>query len=158
MLDLALISTSTTAPHVALYDTAYPGICDPMPQWQVTWNPPDCSTQAHPDVRGMMPPAAWAHAPSTPLVESAAAPVTLAAVAPVEEREAAAAARPAPGHLLLCGQAMVMGAASTVACLASGEASVEQCGEEFRARSIAAASAVSPLGAFVLERDVFGRQ
>lgn len=141
---------------VLTYDTAYPGICDPMPHWQarsapfpvprrrstpksttqqphpemtlcntsctvtprnscsgvsqtstqthsfrmsrcrkpllldsscfflspqVTWNPPDCSSQpidgsaGEVDVRGLMPPAAWAHSPhGVQLVESAAAP------------------------------------------------------------------------------------
>jgi hypothetical protein len=130
---------------VLSYDTAYPGICDPMPRWevgrspcsharpwyqpknangiliddtthkanqtrqrkraatthkdtlatirrlllltaptisspQVTWNPPDCNmpvdgSAGEVDVRGMMPPAAWAHSPhGAPLVESAAAP------------------------------------------------------------------------------------
>jgi len=47
---------------------------------QVTWNPPDCNmpvdgSAGDVDVRGMMPPAAWAHSPhGAPLVESAAAP------------------------------------------------------------------------------------
>mmetsp|Transcript_9435 Transcript_9435/g.23251 ORF Transcript_9435/g.23251 Transcript_9435/m.23251 type:complete len:158 (+) Transcript_9435:26-499(+) len=156
MLDLGLIPTT----HITLYDTAYPGVCDPMPQWQVTWNPPDCNTQPHPDVRGLMPPAAWAHAPhSAPLVETAAAPVALAAVSSAQEEGegAASLARPAPAQLLLCGQALVVGAASTAAGVLSGEASIGEVGSEFRDRSIAAAGAVSPLGAFVLERDVFGR-
>ena len=48
---------------------------------QVTWNPPDCNGldgSNTDDVRGLMPPAAWAHAPHGQPVEAAAAPSLLA--------------------------------------------------------------------------------
>ena len=57
--DAAVVAHAAGAGSVQLYDTYHPGICDPMPGWKVTWNPPDCSTQETPDVRGLMPSAAW---------------------------------------------------------------------------------------------------
>ncbi len=73
--DAAVGAHAAGAGATQLYDTYHPGVCDPMPGWKVTWNPPDCSTQVTPDVRGLMPPAAW-----TQTEALAPAPVALAAV------------------------------------------------------------------------------
>ena len=64
--DAAIGVHAAGAGATQLYDTYHPGVCDPMPGWKVTWNPPDCSTQVTPDVRGLMPPPGPRPRPSPP--------------------------------------------------------------------------------------------
>ena len=78
--DAAVAAHAAGAGSAQLYDTYHPGVCDPMPGWKVTWNPPDCSTQQTPDVRGLMPPAAWTQTEALAPVGLAVAPADAAQV------------------------------------------------------------------------------
>jgi len=63
--------------------------------------------------------------------------------------------RPSPGHFVLMGHAMLFGAlsASTSAKVLSGEESWTHC---FKKSSTEAASAITPVGGFLLKEKVFG--
>mmetsp|Transcript_19276 Transcript_19276/g.53470 ORF Transcript_19276/g.53470 Transcript_19276/m.53470 type:complete len:188 (+) Transcript_19276:602-1165(+) len=156
----ATVAAAATTSSTQLYDTYHPGVCDPMPGWKVTWNPPDCNTQTTPDVRGLMPPAAWSQ---TSPSEALAPP---AALATAEAVTAPKAARPSPGHLILCGHAALFGAASATAGLVQGlfsgegkeEQPLERWAREFRTTTAEAAAAVTPVGAFVLKNHVLGKE
>mmetsp|Transcript_18397 Transcript_18397/g.60406 ORF Transcript_18397/g.60406 Transcript_18397/m.60406 type:complete len:218 (+) Transcript_18397:114-767(+) len=133
------------------YDTAYPGICDPMPGWNVTWNPPDCNTQVTPDVRGLMPSAAWHQVGGT--TEALAVPAMMSnEVAPKGPTSKAS-----PGHLVLCGHAALMGAwmATSDALDRKGESNWF---DNFRKHTQAAANAVTPVGGKLLETHVFKQE
>eukprot|EP00960_Hanusia_phi_P068394 766835-Hanusia_phi.AAC.1 len=149
----ALLHTNGSVQLAEGYDTAYPGICDPMPGWNVTWNPPDCNTQVTPDVRGMMPSAAWHQVGGT--TEALAVPAMMSnevdQVAPKGTTSKAS-----PGHLVLCGHAALMGA-----WMATSDALDRKGGtwfESFKQHTQAAANAVTPVGGKVLETHVFKQE
>jgi len=152
--DVAVGAPAAAVGSTQLYDTYHPGVCDPMPGWKVTWNPPDCSTQQTPDVRGLMPPAAWTQT-------EALAPAGLALAPPAAvEKAGVKAARPSPGHFLLCGHAALLGAATATAGLLQDPAAEDPLGRwarSFRAATTEAAAAVTPVGAYVLREHVLGK-
>ena len=139
-----------------------------MPGWKVTWNPPDCSngSNGYPGGWGPegRPPVAWAH--HTPS-QALAVPVlpAMSPEGPAPERAtdiansnaAAPPSKPNPGHLFLCGHAVLLGAMTATGDVLSGKAGIEEWSAAFRSESSAAAAAVTPVGGFVLRQHVFAK-